>query len=100
MPCPSLSGRRSDSQCALASGQAHETSLFTTSVCTGSLLLGAAGLLQGLEATTHWTATDILTQFGAKPTGTRVVQQVGPEFIRVLWCSVVKACLGLAMAGM
>ena len=34
--------------------QAHETSQWTTSVCTGSLLLGAAGVLDGLEATSHW----------------------------------------------
>src|SRR5438552_273607 len=37
---------------------AHETSQWTTSVCTGSLLLGAAGLLKGLDATTHWAALD------------------------------------------
>jgi transcriptional regulator GlxA family with amidase domain len=54
---------------------AHETSQWTTSVCTGSLLLGAAGLLKGLEATTHWAAHDQLGALGAKPTLKRVVEQ-------------------------
>ena len=54
---------------------AHETSQWTTSVCTGSLLLGAAGLLKGLEATTHWAALDDLAALGAKPTLQRVVVQ-------------------------
>lgn len=55
--------------------RAHETTQWTTSVCTGSLVLGAAGLLDGLEATTHWAAMDILAGLGAKPTGRRVVEQ-------------------------
>ena len=45
---------------------------YVTSVCTGSLVLGAAGLLQGYRATTHWTAMDLLAPFGATPTKTRV----------------------------
>jgi putative intracellular protease/amidase len=52
---------------------AHETSQWTTSVCTGSLLLGAAGLLQGKRATSHWLALDELKNFGAEPTSERVV---------------------------
>ena len=52
---------------------AHETSTWTTSVCTGSLLLGAAGLLQGKRATSHWLALDTLKTFGAEPTLERVV---------------------------
>src|SRR4051812_9304068 len=55
--------------------RAHETTQWTTSVCTGSLVLGAAGLLDGLDATTHWAAMDILAGLGAKPTGRRVVEQ-------------------------
>jgi cyclohexyl-isocyanide hydratase len=45
---------------------------YVTSVCTGSLVLGAAGLLQGYRAATHWTAMDFLREFGATPTKTRV----------------------------
>ena len=45
-----------------------------TSVCTGSLLLGAAGLLRGYRATTHWTAIDFLPQFEAIPVRERVVR--------------------------
>jgi cyclohexyl-isocyanide hydratase len=42
------------------------------SVCTGALLLGAAGLLRGYKAATHWGARDALSQFGAEPSGERV----------------------------
>jgi transcriptional regulator GlxA family with amidase domain len=54
---------------------AHETTTYTTSVCTGALLLGAAGVLDGLDATTHWFAYDELATYGARPTEQRVVQQ-------------------------
>ena len=54
---------------------AHEHTTWTTSVCTGALLLGAAGLLDGLDATTHWYAYDELARYGARPTEQRVVQQ-------------------------
>lgn len=47
---------------------------FITSVCTGSLVLGAAGLLKGKRATTHWNALDFLPRFGATPVEERVVQ--------------------------
>jgi putative intracellular protease/amidase len=50
-----------------------ETTQWTTSVCTGSLLLGGAGVLDGLDATTHWSATDLLESFGAHYTNQRVV---------------------------
>jgi cyclohexyl-isocyanide hydratase len=49
-----------------------EGAKFVTSVCTGSLVLGAAGLLRGYRAATHWTAMDFLKSFGAEPTRTRV----------------------------
>ncbi|MFO0697804.1 MAG: DJ-1/PfpI family protein [Nitrospira sp.] len=55
--------------------QAHKTTKWTTSVCTGALALAAAGVLQGLQATTHWLALDVLKQFGAIPTKERVVRQ-------------------------
>ena len=54
---------------------AHETSDYTTSVCTGSLVLGAAGILDGLDATTHWLELETLAQLGARPTSKRVVEQ-------------------------
>jgi putative intracellular protease/amidase len=53
----------------------HPTTTWTTSVCTGSLLLGAAGLLNGLKATTHWAATDLLESLGATYVEDRVVVQ-------------------------
>ena len=54
---------------------AHETSDWTTSVCTGALVLGAAGILDGLEATTHWALMDTLGRIGATPVNRRVVEQ-------------------------
>jgi transcriptional regulator GlxA family with amidase domain len=55
--------------------QVHTTTQWTTSVCTGALVLAAAGLLQGLEATTHWAAVDELEAFGARYTARRVVTE-------------------------
>ncbi|MEV6567904.1 DJ-1/PfpI family protein [Streptomyces kronopolitis] len=64
----------------MADGPLHEwiravdaTTTWTTSVCTGSLILGAAGLLRGRRATSHWLALDQLPALGAEPTGERVV---------------------------
>jgi putative intracellular protease/amidase len=53
----------------------HATSRFTTSVCTGALILGAAGILTGLRATTHWAARPLLAAYGAEPVAERVVEQ-------------------------
>jgi putative intracellular protease/amidase len=52
----------------------HETTAWTTSVCTGSLLLAAAGLLKDTPATTHWVMRDILAELGAAPVPDRVVR--------------------------
>jgi putative intracellular protease/amidase len=54
---------------------AHEHTRFTTSVCTGSLILGAAGVLDGLEATSHWLYLELLERLGARPVKQRVVEQ-------------------------
>ncbi|GAA2997586.1 DJ-1/PfpI family protein [Streptosporangium longisporum] len=52
---------------------AHPATTWTTSVCVGSLALGAAGLLEGVRATTHWVARDLLAGFGALPVDERFV---------------------------
>jgi putative intracellular protease/amidase len=54
---------------------AHASSRWTASVCTGSLLLAAAGILDGLEATTHWLELETLRRYGARPLERRVVEQ-------------------------
>ncbi|STY28610.1 4-methyl-5(B-hydroxyethyl)-thiazole monophosphate biosynthesis enzyme [Legionella wadsworthii] len=51
----------------------HEHTLWTTSVCTGSLILGAAGILSGIRATTHWAVMNRLANWGALPTHKRFV---------------------------
>jgi transcriptional regulator GlxA family with amidase domain len=53
----------------------HPTTTWTTSVCTGSIFLGLAGIVAGLEATCHWASMDRLAALGATPTGRRVVRQ-------------------------
>jgi putative intracellular protease/amidase len=53
---------------------AHETSVWTTSVCTGSLVLGAAGILDRKRATSHWVYLEGLRSFGAEPVDARVVE--------------------------
>lgn len=52
---------------------AHDHTVYTASVCTGALLLGAAGLLRGVPVTTHWAVRDQLRTFGAEPVEQRVV---------------------------
>jgi putative intracellular protease/amidase len=53
---------------------AHPHTIWTTSVCTGALILGGAGLLDGQLATTHWVAYDDLASYGARPIEQRIVQ--------------------------
>jgi putative intracellular protease/amidase len=54
---------------------AHDTTTWTTSVCTGSLLLAAAGILDGVDATTHWGSLEALGELGAVPVRERVVER-------------------------
>ena len=60
---------------------AHQTTSFTTSVCTGSLILGAAGLLEGLTATTHFSAYPTLEATGAVAVSQRVVEHLDRRII-------------------
>jgi transcriptional regulator GlxA family with amidase domain len=60
---------------------AHGSTLLTTSVCTGSLVLGAAGLLTGLTATTHWSCYKELEAHGAIATTDRVVEHLDERII-------------------
>jgi transcriptional regulator GlxA family with amidase domain len=60
---------------------AHRGSRLTTSVCTGSQVLGAAGLLEGLSATTHWSCYRELAAHGAEPTPVRVVEHLDRRII-------------------
>ncbi|MFT7459234.1 MAG: transcriptional regulator GlxA family with amidase domain [Planctomycetota bacterium] len=73
--CPDPSHVAADEEIIAWVQKAHETSKWTTSVCTGALVLGAAGILKGLTATTHWLAHDALKDFGARPTHQRVVRE-------------------------
>jgi transcriptional regulator GlxA family with amidase domain len=70
-----------DEQVLMWVRQAHLSTLFTTSVCTGSLVLGAAGLLRDLTATTHWSCYRELEAHGAEATAQRVVEHLDQRII-------------------
>ena len=60
---------------------AHDHTTFTTSVCTGALVLAAAGLLTGLTATTHWRAQELFNSLGAQYVPQRVVEHLPQRII-------------------
>jgi len=70
----------------------HGQTTWTTSVCTGSLILGAAGILSGVKATTHWAALDRLKTWGAEPIQERIV-----EFGKIITAAGVSAGLDMAL---
>jgi transcriptional regulator GlxA family with amidase domain len=70
----------------------HATSRWTTSVCTGALILAAAGILGGLDATTHWSARELLRGFGANPVKERIVERG-----KVITCAGVSAGIDMAL---
>ena len=72
----------------------HRHTRFTTSVCTGSLVLAAAGLLTGLTATTHWRAVELLESLGARYVPQRVVEHL-PQ--RVLTAAGVSSGIDMAL---
>jgi putative intracellular protease/amidase len=65
---------------------------WTTSVCTGSLILGGAGLLAGMEATTHWAARELLATTGAVPVARRIV-----EYPRLITAAGVSSGIDMAL---
>ncbi len=73
---------------------AHDTTQLTTSVCTGSLVLGGAGLLRGLTATTHWSCYDELEAQGAVPTAQRVVEHLD---LRIITAAGVSSGIDMAL---
>jgi transcriptional regulator GlxA family with amidase domain len=82
--------------------QAHETAAWTTSVCSGSVILAAAGLLEGKRATSHWLAVPTLKAFGVTPVGDeRIVEADADPAHRIVTCAGVSAGidLGFWLAG-
>ncbi|CAM3581033.1 DJ-1/PfpI family protein [Mycobacterium frederiksbergense] len=82
--------------------QAHRTATWTTSVCSGSVILAAAGLLRDKRATSHWAAVPLLKAFGVEPVSDeRIVAAEGSAQNKIVTCAGVSAGidLGLWLAG-
>jgi len=82
--------------------QAHQTATWTASVCSGSIILAAAGLLKGKRATSHWAALSALKALGVNPVGDeRIVIAEGAAENKIVTCAGVSAGidLGLWLAG-
>jgi putative intracellular protease/amidase len=73
--------------------RAHAGTRFTTSVCTGSIVLGAAGVLDGLTATTHWSCYRELAAHGAEPSANRVIEHLDR---RIITAAGVSSCWSIA----
>jgi putative intracellular protease/amidase len=73
--------------------RAHETSTWTTSVCSGSAILAAAGVLKGKRATSHWMVVPMLKAFGVSPVGNERIVQEG----KLVTCAGVSAGLDMAL---
>ncbi len=69
-----LKGTLSDQRVLQWIQKSHESAQWTASVCTGAMILGAAGLLKGLSVATHWRAKDYLHLFGATYSGQRITE--------------------------
>lgn len=92
---PGGAGSRSPDQDELIDWirSAHEQSKWTTSVCTGSILLGRAGILEGVRATTHWASLDRLKDYGAEPVGHERIVEAG----KVITAAGVSAGIDMAL---
>src|SRR6185369_5449832 len=78
--------------------RAHETSTWTTSVCSGSAILAAAGVLKGKRATSHWMVVPMLKPFGVSPVGDeRIVVAEGTSRNKIVTCAGVSAGLDMAL---
>jgi len=74
--------------------EAHEHSVFTTSVCTGGLVLAAAGLLTGLTSTTHWRVQELFNSLGAQYVPQRVVEHLP---LRIITAAGVSSGIDMAL---
>lgn len=81
--------------------QAHQTATWTASVCSGSIILAAAGLLEGKRATSHWMALSGLKALGAIPVDNERIVLAGDPEEKIVTCAGVSAGidLGLWLAG-